>query len=105
MDRYPQDIEAAVYFCVLEALQNVAKYAQASAARVALCDDGQYLAFTVEDDGKGFDLGDHPDGHRGAGHVGPRWRRLAAAIDIVSAPGHGTRVTGRVPATAVTPAQ
>jgi hypothetical protein len=36
LGRYPQQIEAAVYFCVLEALQNVAKYAQAPAARVTL---------------------------------------------------------------------
>ena len=32
--RYPQELEAAVYFCVLEALQNVAKYAGATRARV-----------------------------------------------------------------------
>ena len=44
-----------MYFCVLEALQNTAKYAQASAAHVTLCHDGQRLVFTVTDDGKGFD--------------------------------------------------
>ena len=53
--RYSQDIEAAVYFCILEALQNVAKYAHASAARVTLGSDGQFLVFTVTDDGTGFD--------------------------------------------------
>ncbi len=34
--RYPQDAEAAVYFCTLEALQNIAKYASASRARICL---------------------------------------------------------------------
>jgi signal transduction histidine kinase len=44
----------------MEALQNAAKYARASAARVTLCPDGQWLAFTVEDDGKGFDPASRP---------------------------------------------
>jgi hypothetical protein len=43
-------------------LQNAAKYAQASAARVTLCRDGQWLAFTVEDDGQGFDPAATPGG-------------------------------------------
>ena len=55
LSRYSQEIEAALYFCVLEALQNVAKYAHASAARVTLGHDGQHLTFTVTDDGTGFD--------------------------------------------------
>ena len=53
--RYSQEIEAALYFSILEALQNTAKYARASAARVTLCGDGQFLVFTVDDDGTGFD--------------------------------------------------
>jgi hypothetical protein len=47
---------------VLEALQNVAKYARASAAKVTLCEDGPLLAFTVTDDGQGFDLASTPIG-------------------------------------------
>ena len=62
LGRYPQQIEAAVYFCVLEALQNTAKYAQASAAQVTLSGDGQHLMFTVTDDGKGFDPATTPKG-------------------------------------------
>src|SRR5204863_3077025 len=41
--RYPAEIEAAVYFCVLEALQNIAKYARASGARVCVSADGEDL--------------------------------------------------------------
>ena len=55
--RYPQDVEAAVYFCVLEALQNVAKYAGATRAEVRLAASGHSLEFTVTDDGAGFDPG------------------------------------------------
>jgi signal transduction histidine kinase len=97
--RYPQQIEAAVYFCVLEALQNVAKYAQASAARVSLRHDGRCLAFTVEDDGTGFDLASTPKG-TGLQGISDRLGALGGSIDISSTPGHGTRVTGRVPAAA-----
>jgi signal transduction histidine kinase len=95
--RYPREIEAALYFCVLEALQNVAKYAQASAARVMLCHDGRCLAFTVEDDGKGFDRAITPAGS-GLQGITDRLAALGGTIDITSTPGHGTRVTGRVPA-------
>jgi signal transduction histidine kinase len=97
--RYSQDIEAAVYFCVLEALQNVAKYAQASAAQVTLCHDGQYLTFTVTDDGSGFDQATTAMG-TGLQGIADRLAALGGTIDIASAPGHGTRVTGRVPAAA-----
>jgi signal transduction histidine kinase len=95
--RYPQQIEAAVYFCVLEALQNTAKYAQASAARVSLRHDAQSLAFTVEDDGTGFDTAATPMG-TGLQGIADRLGALGGTIDITSTPGHGTRVTGRVPA-------
>jgi signal transduction histidine kinase len=95
--RYPQEIEAALYFCVLEALQNVAKYAQASAAHVTLCRDGRCLAFTVEDDGKGFDQATTPAGS-GLQGITDRLAALGGTIDITSTPGHGTCVTGRVPA-------
>jgi signal transduction histidine kinase len=86
-------------FCVLEALQNVAKYAQASAARVSLRHDGRRLAFTVEDDGTGFDLASTPKG-TGLQGISDRLGALGGSIDISSTPGHGTRVTGRVPAAA-----
>jgi signal transduction histidine kinase len=97
--RYPQQTEAAVYFCVLEALQNVAKYAQAPAGRVTLGHDGQDLFFTVEDDGNGFDPAATPMG-TGLQGISDRLAALGGSVEIASAPGHGTRVTGRVPAAA-----
>jgi signal transduction histidine kinase len=90
VSRYPQDIEAVIYFCVLQALQNSAKYAQASAARVTLCHDGHCLAFTVADDGTGFDQATTPVG-TGLQGIPDRLAALGGTLDIASAPGHGTR--------------
>ena len=94
--RYPRDAEAAVYFCILEALQNTAKYARASQAAVALSCPGSHLEFTVSDDGTGFDTAtaSHGTGLQGMAD------RLAAAggtLRINSAPGLGTTVSGRLP--------
>lgn len=94
--RYSQETEAALYFCILEALQNVAKYAQATAARVTLRQDGPSLTFTVADDGQGFDRSATPMG-TGVQGMSDRLAALGGTIEITSAPGQGTQVTGRVP--------
>ena len=55
--RLPGEIESAVYFCCLEALQNAAKHAGADArahARLAI-DEGGGLEIEIRDDGVGFD--------------------------------------------------
>ena len=57
LERYPQEVEAAVYFCCLEALQNISKYAEARTATIRLADGSGTLAFEVIDDGRGFDPG------------------------------------------------
>jgi signal transduction histidine kinase len=95
--RYPQPTEAALYFSVLEALQNVAKYARASAARVTLVQDGPSVVFTVEDDGTGFDPATTPMG-TGLQGIADRLAALGGTVEVTSAPGRGTRVTGQVPA-------
>ena len=88
--RFPQDTESTVYFCALEALQNVAKYAGAAQATVGLscADDG--LEFTVTDDGAGFDPGAI---HRGSGcRAWPTgWPRSAAPWMSSRGPGTGPR--------------
>jgi signal transduction histidine kinase len=94
--RYSQETEAALYFCILEALQNVAKYAHASGARVTLRQDGPSLTFTVADDGQGFDRSATPMG-TGVQGMSDRLAALGGTIEITSAPGQGTQVTGRVP--------
>jgi signal transduction histidine kinase len=94
--RYPQEAEAAVYFSVLEALQNVAKYAAATSATVRLRADDAGLTFEVTDDGSGFDPSKtgYGTGLRG---IGDRLDALGGTLEVVSAPGAGTTVRGRVP--------
>jgi signal transduction histidine kinase len=94
--RYPRDAEAAVYFCTLEALQNVAKYARASRATVALCCPGSHLEFTVTDDGAGFDTA-HARHGTGLQGMADRLAAAGGTLRISSAPGLGTTVSGRLP--------
>ncbi|HET8526564.1 MAG TPA: sensor histidine kinase, partial [Actinomycetota bacterium] len=97
--RYPQEIESAVYFCVLEALQNVGKYAQASEVTVELREANGDLLFEVRDDGVGFDpdRADHGTGLRG---MADRLEAVGGELEVSSAPGRGTTVGGRVPTAA-----
>jgi signal transduction histidine kinase len=96
MDRYPQEVEAAVYFCVLEALQNVQKYAGANSAVVRLSEREGHLQFEVHDDGRGFDRARVV---RGAGvtNMGDRLDALGGKLTITSEVGQFTRVSGSVP--------
>jgi signal transduction histidine kinase len=95
--RYAQDAEAAVYFCVLEALQNAAKYSHAAGAVVRLTAGEGELRFEVRDDGDGFDPQRTPRGS-GLTNMADRLAALGGSIEIRSAAGQGTTVAGRIPA-------
>jgi len=94
--RYPQDLEAAVYFCVLEALQNVAKYAGATRAEVRLAGSGHDLTFEITDDGAGFDPESRGYG-TGLQGMADRLHAHGGSLDVRSAPGAGTTVLGWLP--------
>jgi signal transduction histidine kinase len=94
--RYQQDLEAAVYFCVLEALQNVAKYAGATRAEVRLAASGHHLRFEVTDDGAGFDPESRGYG-TGLQGMADRLHAHGGSLDVRSAPGAGTTIAGRLP--------
>jgi signal transduction histidine kinase len=96
LERYPQEIESAVYFCCLEAMQNVTKYAGATQVSVRIAREGIDLVFSVTDDGRGFDPAVTP---RGAGlqNMADRLAALDGALELRSAPGSGSSVGGRVP--------
>ncbi len=98
--RYPQEAEAAVYFCCLEAMQNAAKYAHASHLTIQLRDGNGELRFEVEDDGTGFDPATTP---RGAGlqNMADRLAALGGEVEVHSSPGTGTTIAGRIPAEGV----
>jgi signal transduction histidine kinase len=100
LGRYAQEAEAAVYFCVLEALQNVAKYAAASRAAVRLSGQADALEFSVTDDGAGFDAGSAAYG-TGLQGMADRLAALGGDLQVRSRPGHGTTVTGRLPSQAL----
>ena len=95
--RYPRETEAAAYFCILEALQNTAKYAGASAASVLLDGSGGRLEFTVTDNGAGFDVATAGSG-TGLQGMKDRLAAVGGTLRIESAPGKGTAITGHLPA-------
>jgi signal transduction histidine kinase len=94
--RFAQDTEAAVYFCCLEALQNTAKYAHATQARICLRAQNGILSFTVSDDGTGYDARHTPTGS-GLRNMADRLAALGGRLEVRSAPGQGTTITGHLP--------
>ena len=94
--RFPQDTEAAVYFCCLEALQNIAKYARASKARIFVQAQNGILRFTVSDDGTGYDARHTPVGS-GQRNMADRLAALGGQLEVRSAPSQGTTITGHLP--------
>jgi signal transduction histidine kinase len=94
--RYGQDVESAIYFCCLEALNNVAKYADASAVEIRLQQSDGELRFEVSDDGRGFDTAStrHGTGLQG---IADRLDALGGRFEIRTAPGEGTTLVGLVP--------
>jgi signal transduction histidine kinase len=94
--RFGQDTEAAVYFCCLEALQNTAKYAHATRARICLQVQEATLRFTVSDDGTGYDTSRTSIGS-GLRNMADRLAALGGRLDVRSAPRLGTTITGYLP--------
>jgi signal transduction histidine kinase len=97
--RYPQDVEAAVYFSCLEAMQNIAKYASASSASVTIAERDHSLCFTVSDDGRGFDPA-VATGGTGLQGIADRVGALDGQVTVTSSPGSGTTIEGRLPVAA-----
>jgi signal transduction histidine kinase len=94
--RQPREVESAIYFCCLEALQNVAKYAEASRVRVRVWTGDSSLAFKVEDDGRGFDPATAVRSS-GLQNMRDRLEALGGSLEVRSTVGTGTTVQGRTP--------
>jgi signal transduction histidine kinase len=94
---YPGEVATVVYFCCLEALQNVAKHARgATMAQIVVREANSALLFSVSDDGAGFPDG---TGREGAGIINMRDRlsTVGGELTVHSRLGQGTRVAGRIP--------
>ena len=93
--RHAPEIEAAVYFCCLEALQNVQKYGSASQAAVRITEAGGELSFAVGDDGCGFDTATTKRGS-GLQNMEDRLDALGGSLTVTSVLGGGTTLAGRL---------
>ncbi|HEY6566170.1 MAG TPA: histidine kinase [Actinomycetota bacterium] len=96
MGRYPQAVESAVYFSCLEALNNVAKYADAGQVSITLTHQNGSLTFDVADDGHGFDPAVTTYG-TGLQGIADRLDAIGGSMQIDSEPTHGTTLHGIVP--------
>jgi len=97
IDRYDERIETAVYFCCLEAIQNVAKHGGPEAKVViALRATDHRLELSIADDGPGFDLHEVPPG-RGLRNMIDRVAAIDGDLDVESQPGEGVRLEASIP--------
>jgi signal transduction histidine kinase len=96
LTRHPADIEAAVYFCCLEAMQNTVKHASDATVELRVYERDGMLGFDVTDDGPGFDVEHSSDG-QGFQNMRDRLGAIGGVVTWTSTPGAGTRVHGEVP--------
>lgn len=97
-ERFPPEVETALYRVVQEAMTNVVRHARATQVDVLLQRRGDRVVVTVEDDGVGFD----PDQVQRGDHLGllgvrERAEALGGTLTVESAPGAGTTVVVEVP--------
>jgi signal transduction histidine kinase len=91
-DRFARDLETAVYFCCVEALQNTAKHAAASRAWVTIDSGERELCFEVGDDGRGIDAAKRVNGS-GLQNIRDRVEALGGTLSVASGPA-GTVLRG-----------
>ena len=96
MGRYSKDVEAAAYFCTLEAVQNAGKHARASVVRLSLRGEPGSLSIRVEDDGEGFLQSEVAEG-KGLVNMRDRVESVGGTLTVRSRAGLGTRVSVRLP--------
>ncbi len=94
--RHPEPVEAAVYFCCLEALQNTAKHAAGAPVDLTVARRDGLLTFEVTDTGPGFDTASVAAG-AGLQNMADRLGAVGGSVRWRSEPGHGTTVSGSVP--------
>jgi signal transduction histidine kinase len=103
LGRYSAEVELALHFCCMEALQNVAKHAAAHAVLIELHGEQRSITACVSDDGRGFDLHGSSKGG-GLGHMAERIEEVGGSLSIRSDRRDGTTVRAEVPLAALGPA-
>ena len=99
--RFGSEIEAAVYFCCLEALQNAGKHAgDGATARIRVWEEEGGLLFEVADDGVGFEASSRSRQGAGFVNMADRVGAIGGTFTVTSAPGMGTKIAGRIPVSA-----
>lgn len=93
--RLSGDVEAAIYFCCLETMQNAAKHAVGSDVTITLARSDRHAGFTAVDDGPGFDPS-VPRGGQGLQNMRDRLGAVGGTLAVTSGPG-GTTIRGSVP--------
>jgi PAS domain S-box-containing protein len=101
VDRLPAPIEAALYYVVSESLANVAKHAQATAARVVIDETDGIVTAEISDDGVG---GADPTAGSGIGGLADRVAVLDGRLAVTSHAGEGTTVRAELPVASGVPA-
>lgn len=102
IDRFDQTIEAAAYFCCLEAIQNACKHSEPdTTVTVSLRRVDDLLTCSVADDGPGFDVGHAATLGRGIENMTDRIGAAGGVLTIDSAVGVGTTVEFELPTAAV----
>jgi signal transduction histidine kinase len=95
--RFAPEVEAAVYYCCLEAVQNALKHAGRDVhVSISLYTDADRLCLKVRDDGPGFEVADTDDGV-GLQNMRDRLSTVGGRIEITSQPGQGTLVAATAP--------
>jgi signal transduction histidine kinase len=94
--RYSLEIESAIYFCCLEALQNASKHAPGASVEIRIWEESGGLLFSVADDGPGFDASVARQGH-GYVNMADRLGAIGGTVRWESQPGSGSRIAGSVP--------
>jgi len=95
--RHSAEIEATVYFCCLEALQNASKHAGAEAeVAIVVTEQAGRLVFEVRDDGQGFTADPSGGGH-GFVNMIDRLGTVRGKLNVDSSLGKGTLIRGEIP--------
>jgi signal transduction histidine kinase len=93
-ERFPADIEAAMYFVACEALANAVKHSGATEVRVDVRRDASEVAIRVADNGRG---GAEPSSGSGLSGLDDRVAAHRGRLDVVSPRGGGTTIVARIP--------